>query len=76
MTARQLFAVLLMTIGTVWSLIAFAVLINHFVDQLYLPHTGTYPYETAGMVGSGINLVCGLILFFSANRISRLVGRD
>jgi hypothetical protein len=71
MTARELFTVILMSIGTVWTLIAFAILVTHLVAILYVRQTSSY--EIQGIVETGINLVCGLALFFSANRIAKLV---
>lgn len=73
MTARELFTVILMTVGTIWTLIAFAVLVTHLIAIIYVPQNTSYEME--GIINTGINLVCGLALFFSANRIARLVQR-
>ena len=75
MTARELLTVMLMTIGTIWAVISFVLLINHFLDATYLP-PDLFLNEKIGFIGSAINFFCGLVLLFSANTIARLIKRD
>ena len=76
MTAKELLAIIIRTIALLWSVIAFVLLVSHLIDSYTTPYDQIGAYHNSGMISAGINLICGLTLFFSANVIARTVHRS